>query len=68
MPKTPKAPTIFFPLPANACRPIKGGCQCKHCEARPGAIPQWDTLAVDSANPQHTWTVHMPELRWTPAR
>jgi hypothetical protein len=52
----------FFALPANAQRPIDGGCSCAYCKAHPGRVPMWDTLAVSSDENDRTWTVHYPEI------
>jgi hypothetical protein len=54
--------TGFLPLPFTSRWPIPGGCRCRYCTAHPHSIPQWDTLAFDTTNPSHTWTVHFPEL------
>jgi hypothetical protein len=44
---------------------IDGGCACDYCKAHPNETPAWDTMVIPpaSATNQHTWTVHMPDVR-----
>lgn len=54
---------IFLPLPAEAWRPIDGGCKCPHCK---DFTPFWDTLAVSAKRKKgyndFSWTVHCPDI------